>query len=109
MSQPPSSSCFLFINAPVCGSDIHSYYAIIPGLSPTATEAHPVTKEKLPIIMGHEYVCFVLRSGQTFISTRFAGTIVDIGPEVDRTKFDVGQHVAMYVLFPCLAHSALAS
>ncbi|TFK82887.1 alcohol dehydrogenase GroES domain protein [Polyporus arcularius HHB13444] len=75
----------------ICGSDIHSYYAIIPGLSPTATEAHPVTKETLPITMGHE----------------FAGTIVDIGPDVDRTKFDVGQHVAIEPSVTCMEESCL--
>ncbi|KAI0704214.1 alcohol dehydrogenase GroES domain protein [Cerioporus squamosus] len=79
----------------VCGSDIYSYHAMMPGLAPSATEAHPITKETLPITMGHD-------PGPTLTLSRFAGTIVDIGSEVDRTKFDIGQHVTIEPTLTCM-------
>ncbi len=54
----------------VCGSDLHSYFSILPP-SPTTLEPHVVTHETLPIVMGHEYVasppseCAVLTRGDT--------------------------------------------
>ena len=85
----------------VCGSDLYLYHSIIPGFSPTATEPHPTTKETLPITMGHEFVrsTVLINSTLTSSTLRFSGTIVDIGPKVDGTKFAVGQHVAMYVSY----------
>ncbi|RPD75903.1 alcohol dehydrogenase GroES domain protein [Lentinus tigrinus ALCF2SS1-7] len=75
----------------ICGSDIYSYYSIIPGLSPTITAPHPTTKETLPITMGHE----------------FSGTIVDIGSEVDRSKLVVGQHVTIEPSWSCLKETCV--
>ncbi|AOY75853.1 2,3-butanediol dehydrogenase [Clostridium formicaceticum] len=57
----------------ICGSDLHEYLAgpiFIP------TEPHPLTGDKAPIILGHE----------------FSGEIVEIGPEVE--GFKVGDRVA---------------
>ena len=43
----------------VCGSDLHSYFAILPP-SPTTLQPHPVTNETLPVVMGHECVYLIL-------------------------------------------------
>ncbi|SER99333.1 2,3-butanediol dehydrogenase [Salipaludibacillus aurantiacus] len=59
----------------ICGSDLHEYLAgpiFIPVDSP-----HPISKEKAPIIMGHE----------------FAGEVVETGSKV--TKLQVGDRVAI--------------
>ena len=40
----------------ICGSDLHLYHGSLQGITPTATEPHPVTNETLPIGMGHECV-----------------------------------------------------
>ncbi|KAI0819877.1 NAD-P-binding protein [Trametes gibbosa] len=52
---------------------------------PTATKPHPVTKETLPVVIGHE----------------FSGTIVELGSAVDKSKYAVGQKVAVEPLLPC--------
>ncbi|KAI0767614.1 chaperonin 10-like protein [Fomes fomentarius] len=70
----------------ICGSDVHQYFEIIPIVSPTATEPHRATKETLPVVMGHE----------------FSGTIVDFGPEVDKTRFAVGQRVTIEPYIACM-------
>ncbi|KAI0357735.1 L-threonine 3-dehydrogenase [Trametes cingulata] len=69
----------------LCGSDLHMYHELVPGLQPTATEPHRLTKETLPIGMGHE----------------FSGTIAELGPNVDTSKYSVGQHVAIEPLLSC--------
>ncbi|WP_158736936.1 2,3-butanediol dehydrogenase [Alteribacillus sp. YIM 98480] len=59
----------------ICGSDLHEYLAgpiFIP-----AEEPHPISKDKAPIIMGHE----------------FAGEVVEVGEGVSRVK--VGDRVAI--------------
>lgn len=59
----------------ICGSDLHEYAAgpiFVPVDAP-----HPISGEKAPIIMGHE----------------FAGEIVETGPAVTRVK--VGDRVAI--------------
>lgn len=60
--------------AGICGSDLHEYMAG-PIFIPT-TEPHPLTGEKAPLILGHE----------------FSGTIVEVGEGVK--KFKVGDRVA---------------
>lgn len=60
--------------AGICGSDLHIYYW---GLA-MSHEPHPITGEKAPIIMGHE----------------FGGQIVEIGKDV-KTTLKVGDRVAV--------------
>ncbi|KAI8988990.1 alcohol dehydrogenase GroES domain protein [Trametes punicea] len=69
----------------LCGSDLHSWHAILP-VSPTSTKSHPVTKETLPVTMGHE----------------FSGTIVDVGAGVDASRLKVGDHVVVEPLLSCM-------
>ncbi|KAL1948316.1 hypothetical protein VTO73DRAFT_12391 [Trametes versicolor] len=69
----------------ICGSDLHMYESNILDGPPTATEAHPVTGEKLPVGVGHE----------------FSGTIVELGPGVDTSKYAVGQNVAVEPTLGC--------
>ncbi|KAI9060014.1 GroES-like protein [Trametes sanguinea] len=71
---------------PVCGSDLHSWHAIIAGVSPTSTKPHPVTKETLPVIMGHE----------------FSGTVTEVGPGADASRFKVGTKVVVEPLLSCM-------
>ena len=59
----------------ICGTDLHEYLAgpiFLPSKEP-----HPLTNEKVPLVLGHE----------------FAGEIVEIGESV--TKFKVGDRVAV--------------
>lgn len=69
----------------ICGSDVHSYSAFLPP-SPTLTDVHPVTKERLPVVMGHE----------------FSGTIVALGPGVDTERLSVGKNVVIEPLISCM-------
>ncbi|KIP10750.1 hypothetical protein PHLGIDRAFT_125272 [Phlebiopsis gigantea 11061_1 CR5-6] len=69
----------------ICGTDLHYFQGFTTG-APSKTKAHYITKEKLPVVMGHE----------------FSGTIVEIGPEVDSNKFAVGQNVAVEPLISCM-------
>ncbi|SMQ48623.1 unnamed protein product [Zymoseptoria tritici ST99CH_1A5] len=64
----------------VCGTDLHEYMGG-PNFSPTS--AHPVTKEKIPITIGHE----------------FSGTIKSFGKNV--TGLTVGQQVAIQPTIFC--------
>ncbi|KAI0634581.1 L-threonine 3-dehydrogenase [Trametes polyzona] len=68
----------------ICGTDLH-YYKHDPAMPPTATEPHAVTGEKLPVVLGHE----------------FSGTIVELGSAVDKSKYAVGQNVAVEPLNCC--------
>ncbi|KAI0634574.1 L-threonine 3-dehydrogenase [Trametes polyzona] len=75
----------------ICGSDLH-VYEHSPTTPPTATEPHPVTGEKLPVGLGHE----------------FSGTIVELGAAVDQSKYAVGQNVAVEPLKPCYKPDCVA-
>jgi len=69
----------------ICGSDVHSYFSfLLP--SPTASDPHPVTKETLPVVMGHE----------------FSGTIVELGPNVDSNRLSIGQNVVVEPVISCM-------
>ncbi len=60
-STEPTLTCAS--NGVVCGSDLHSYFSILPLISPTSLEPHVLTNETLPIVMGHEYVAVHFRRG----------------------------------------------
>lgn len=65
----------------ICGSDLHEYTAgpiFIPKDAP-----HPITGEKAPIVMGHE----------------FSGQVVEIGEGV--TKFKPGDRVVVEPIYAC--------
>ncbi|MCL1696750.1 MULTISPECIES: 2,3-butanediol dehydrogenase [unclassified Lysinibacillus] len=65
----------------ICGSDLHEYTAgpiFIP-----ADQPHPLTGDKAPIIMGHE----------------FSGQVVEIGEGV--TKVQVGDRVTVEPIYNC--------
>ncbi|WP_026585030.1 2,3-butanediol dehydrogenase [Bacillus sp. J33] len=65
----------------ICGSDLHEYLAgpiFIP-----AEEPHPISKDKAPIVMGHE----------------FAGVVAAVGEEV--TDIDVGDRVCVEPIYSC--------
>ncbi|MDQ0088763.1 (R,R)-butanediol dehydrogenase/meso-butanediol dehydrogenase/diacetyl reductase [Paenibacillus anaericanus] len=65
----------------ICGSDLHEYVAG-PIFIPENTE-HPLTDEKAPVVMGHE----------------FSGQIVEIGAGVSNLK--VGDRVVVEPIFAC--------
>ncbi|MGG1653301.1 2,3-butanediol dehydrogenase [Paenibacillus sp. NRS-1780] len=65
----------------ICGSDLHEYVAGPIFISQDAT--HPLTGEKAPIVMGHE----------------FSGQVVEIGEGV--TKIQVGDRVVVEPVFAC--------
>jgi len=65
----------------ICGSDLHEYTAgpiFIPAETP-----HPLTGDKAPIVMGHE----------------FSGQVIEIGEGV--TKVQVGDRVAVEPVYSC--------
>ena len=65
----------------ICGSDLHEYTAgpiFIPAETP-----HPLTGDKAPIVMGHE----------------FSGKVIEIGEGV--TKVQVGDRVAVEPVYSC--------
>ncbi|AIQ23843.1 MULTISPECIES: 2,3-butanediol dehydrogenase [Paenibacillus] len=65
----------------ICGSDLHEYVAG-PIFIPQGTD-HPLTGEKAPVVMGHE----------------FSGQIVEVGQGV--SKFNVGDRVVVEPVFAC--------
>lgn len=67
--------------AGICGSDLHEYVAG-PIFIPTVT-THPLTREKAPIIMGHE----------------FSGEVVQLGEGVD--GFNMGDRVTVEPIIAC--------
>ncbi|CCM00820.1 uncharacterized protein FIBRA_02862 [Fibroporia radiculosa] len=69
----------------VCGSDVHSFFHLPPP-SPTLTQAHPITGEKLPLVMGHE----------------FSGTIVELGKGVDTGRFAIGKNAVVDPVISCM-------
>ncbi|GKZ89194.1 hypothetical protein AnigIFM59636_010917 [Aspergillus niger] len=58
----------------ICGSDIHEY---LHGPSTIPSTTHPITGEKIPVTLGHE----------------FSGTIIEVGEGV--TRLQVGDNVAI--------------
>ncbi len=64
----------------ICGSDLHEYYT---GPVYIPSEAHPLTGQKAPLILGHE----------------FSGVITELGDGVD--AFEVGDRVAVEPLYYC--------
>ncbi|MDE3838696.1 butanediol dehydrogenase [Bacillus methanolicus] len=65
----------------ICGSDLHEYLAgpiFIP-----VNEPHPLSKDKAPIVMGHE----------------FAGEVVEVGEAVTDVK--VGDRVTVEPIYSC--------
>lgn len=65
----------------ICGSDLHEY-AAGPILIPADVE-HELTKDKAPIIMGHE----------------FSGEVVEVGNDVKRIK--IGDRVTVEPIYRC--------
>lgn len=65
----------------ICGSDLHEY-AAGPILIP-AGEEHPLTKDKAPVILGHE----------------FSGEVVEVGENVKRVN--VGDRVTVEPIYRC--------
>ncbi|WP_100010159.1 2,3-butanediol dehydrogenase [Lentibacillus sediminis] len=63
----------------ICGSDLHAYHH---GLG-VAYEEHPISKRKVPLVLGHE----------------FAGTVTEIGQGV--TNVSVGDKVAIEPVLYC--------
>ncbi|PKG25257.1 2,3-butanediol dehydrogenase [Niallia nealsonii] len=65
----------------ICGSDLHEYTAG-PIFIPTE-EPHPLSGDKAPIILGHE----------------FSGQVVEVGEEI--TKVQVGDRVVVEPIYAC--------
>ncbi|MDR4887740.1 2,3-butanediol dehydrogenase [Fredinandcohnia sp. QZ13] len=65
----------------ICGSDLHEY-TVGPIFIPAETP-HPLTSDKAPIVMGHE----------------FSGQVVEIGEGV--TRVQVGDRVAVEPIYSC--------
>jgi (R,R)-butanediol dehydrogenase/meso-butanediol dehydrogenase/diacetyl reductase len=68
------------VKAGICGTDVHEY---ADGPLRTTVEPHPITGGCVPQILGHE----------------FAGTVVDVGPEVE--GLTAGQRVSVMPLQGC--------
>ncbi len=68
------------VKAGICGTDVHEY---ADGPLRTIVEPHPITGAHIPQILGHE----------------FAGTVVDVGPEV--AALTPGQRVSVMPLQSC--------
>src|SRR5699024_9054616 len=67
--------------AGICGSDLHEYLAgpiFVP-----VTEPHPVSGEKAPVVMGHE----------------FSGIVEEVGEGVNKVK--VGDRVVVEPILAC--------
>jgi (R,R)-butanediol dehydrogenase / meso-butanediol dehydrogenase / diacetyl reductase len=64
----------------ICGSDLHEYFA---GQTVTPVEAHPLTGQALPVVLGHE----------------FSGTVVAVGSAVD--EISIGDRVAVRPTYSC--------
>ncbi|THU85467.1 alcohol dehydrogenase GroES domain protein [Dendrothele bispora CBS 962.96] len=75
----------------ICGTDVHCYMHQIP-FTPSTVEPNKVTGETLPIIFGHE----------------MSGTISELGPLVDKTRFSVGQKVVVEPTIGCMKPTCAA-
>jgi len=64
----------------ICGSDMEEY---LYGPIVTPTKPHPLTKEKIPLILGHE----------------FCGEVVSVGNNV--CNVNIGDKVAPYPVLSC--------
>ena len=64
----------------ICGTDLHEYYA---GPIFVPTEPHPLTRQQMPLVMGHE----------------FSGVITDVGTGV--TGWTAGDRVAIEPIYRC--------
>jgi len=64
----------------ICGSDLHEYVA---GPILISEEPHPLTGEKPPVVIGHE----------------FTGEVVEVGPKVTRVR--IGDRVAVDAFIAC--------
>lgn len=84
MATPPKPTGSQVLVAPVragiCGTDVHEF---ADGPQRTVVEPHPLTGGRVPQILGHE----------------FAGTVVDVGPDVDALA--PGQRVSIMGLQGC--------
>lgn len=70
----------------ICGTDLHEYYT--PTFIPKAEKPHPITKETVPVTIGHE----------------FAGTVLEIGDAVrNDAGLQVGDKVAVQPTLACYA------
>lgn len=61
----------------ICGSDLHLYHEGPISPAPTETDAHPISGETLPVVLGHE----------------FSGTVEEVGEGV--TGVEPGDRVAV--------------
>ncbi|KAI1081837.1 GroES-like protein [Whalleya microplaca] len=66
----------------ICGTDLHEYNS--PTFVPTKEHPHPITKETMPVVLGHE----------------FSGTVLEIGSKV-KTELKVGDRVAVQPTISC--------
>ncbi|KAF1981815.1 GroES-like protein [Aulographum hederae CBS 113979] len=71
----------------ICGTDLHEY---LGGPTFAPTSPHPITKETIPITLGHE----------------FSGTISELGEGVSSSNFKVGQKVAVQPTLCCMTCNA---
>ncbi|KAF4613250.1 hypothetical protein D9613_010929 [Agrocybe pediades] len=76
----------------ICGSDLHAYLTKVPQYA-TSDTINPVTGEKAPVTLGHE----------------FSGTVVGLGEGVDANHWKVGQNVVIEPLVSCQKHSTCAA
>jgi len=67
----------------ICGTDLHEYFS--PTFIPSKDHPHPVTKESMPVGLGHE----------------FSGTVVEIGSKVQNKEVKVGDIVAVQPTICC--------
>lgn len=67
----------------ICGTDLHEYSS--PTFIPSKENPHPITKESMPVGLGHE----------------FSGTVVEIGSKVQNSPVKVGDLVAVQPTLAC--------
>ncbi|KAG6820501.1 hypothetical protein H0H93_016308 [Arthromyces matolae] len=79
----------------VCGSDLHAYLSRIPIYADSTP--NEVTGEAAPVTLGHEFVfaCLITHGSASNGSLRFSGTIIEVGPEVDESKWSIGTNVVV--------------
>ncbi|KIV77641.1 hypothetical protein PV11_09429 [Exophiala sideris] len=68
----------------ICGTDLHEYFS--PTFIPGKDSPHPITKEVMPVAIGHE----------------FSGEVVEIGAKVD-TSLKPGDKVAVQPTLACFS------